>query len=544
MQPQHSSSPVRPSKEVPFRRALISVSDKTGVADFAKGLEEFGIEIISTGGTAKFLTQNGVKVKQISEYTGFPEIFEGRVKTLHPMIHGGILFRRNNEGDIRTVTELGLKQIDIVAINLYPFEEVIKKQNVDLTEVIENIDIGGPALIRSAAKNYMSVAVIVDPNDYNVILSEMKEKGSISEETRFNLMKKAFKRTARYDSTIEMFFEKLARLHGSTPDLVPEFPDNLHLYFEKIQDLRYGENPHQKAAVYRDPASSTCIADAKQLSGKKQMGYNNILDTDAAYALIREFKNENASIIIKHTNPCGGAVGSTLLESLLKALKTDPVSAYGGVYGFSRKVDVKVAQELSKHFMDVILAPGYDEEALEILSQKKNCRILDVTDVINSNNKSSGTKDFRSVLGGMLYQDADEKPFDLSAMTFPTTRKPTEEELKAALFSFKFVRHVKSNAITITTSTQLLGVGAGQMSRVDSCRLAIQKAREAGSSVKGAAMASDAFLPFRDSIDVAGEAGVSVVIQPGGSIRDDEIIKAANEYNIAMIFTGIRCFKH
>jgi phosphoribosylaminoimidazolecarboxamide formyltransferase / IMP cyclohydrolase len=543
LQPQHNGGSVQPSgNHGAVKRALISVSDKTGIVDFARNLESMGIEILSTGGTAKFLAQNGVKVQEVSDYTGFPEILGGRVKTLHPKVHGGILYRRDNEDDLRTVADLGLKRIDLVAIDLYPFEEVIKKKDVALSEAVENIDIGGPALIRSAAKNYPNVTIIVDPSDYSGILQELKEKGGISDKTRFNLMKKAFRRTARYDSTIETFFDNLAEHDGNHS--ITEFPENFHLYFEKIQDLRYGENPHQKAAVYRDPVAPVCIADAKQLSGKKQMGFNNILDSDAAYALIREFRGENASVIIKHTNPCGGAVGTTLLESFRKALQTDPVSAYGGVYGFSGKVDAEVAQELSNHFMDVILAPGYEHEALEILSKKKNCRILDVTDIWLANHGPFNAKDFRSVLGGMLYQEADDKPLDLRSLTIPTIRKPNEEELKAALFSFKFVRHVKSNAITLTNSTQLLGVGAGQMSRVDSCRLAIQKASDAGLSTTGSAMASDAFLPFRDSIDVAGKAGVSIIMQPGGSIRDEEIVRAANENNMAMIVTGIRCFKH
>ncbi|HJX23921.1 MAG TPA: bifunctional phosphoribosylaminoimidazolecarboxamide formyltransferase/IMP cyclohydrolase [Candidatus Bathyarchaeia archaeon] len=525
------------------KRALISVSDKTGVADFAKALEGLGIEIISTGGTSRFLVQSGVHVREISDFTGFPEILNGRVKTLHPKVHGSILFRRNNEEDRKIVEALGLEQIDLVAVNLYPFEEVTKRQGVDLEEAVENIDIGGPALIRSAAKNYRSLTVVVDPHDYDPLLEELREKGAISSDTRFRLMKKAFRRTALYDSAIEAFFEKVSQPTRSS-SLDQEFPERLMIQFDKIQDLRYGENPHQRAAVYKDPASPICIADAKQLSGKKQLGYNNILDADAAYSLIREFRGEIASIIIKHTNPCGGAIGDTLLESLLKALQTDPVSAYGGVYAFSSKVDIGIARELSNHFMDVILAPGYEPEALELLSQKKNCRILDITELLRINGGFSGTKEFRSVLGGMLYQEPDEAAFDPDMIIVPTSRKPNDTEIKAALFGLKFVKHVKSNAITLTTPKQLLGVGAGQMSRVDSCKLAIQKAREAGSNPAGSAMASDAFLPFRDVVDVAAEAGVSVIIQPGGSIRDDEIVKAADEKGLAMMLTGRRSFRH
>jgi len=527
-----------------IRHALLSVFDKKGIVEFAKGLQSLGVELLSTGGTARILSKEGVEVEEVAEYTGFPEILQGRVKTLHPKIHGGILFRRGRREDEDSISRHGIKPIDLVVVDLYPFEEIVKKHAVKLEEIVEMIDIGGPALIRSAAKNYSDVAVVVDPSDYAKIIDELEAtKGVLSDQTRFGLMKKAFERTAHYDLAIAGFFDRF----GAVSDVkqISEFPQEITLDFVKIQDLRYGENPHQRAAVYKDSASRICIAEAKQLAGKKSLSYTNILDADAAYALIRELKDDCATVIVKHTNPCGGAIGETLGESYRKALAADPISAFGGIYAFGREVDEETAEAMSQQFIEVVLAPGYSAEALEILSKKENRRILDVAALMKAEGGSSAAmKSFRSVLGGMLYQDMDEILIDEDRLSVPTKRKPSEEEERALIFGWKFVKHVKSNAIVLSSSTQLIGVGAGQMSRVDSCKIALQKAEEAGLDVEGVSMASDAFLPFRDSIDLAARAGVISVIQPGGSIRDGEVVRAADEHDMAMIFTGLRHFKH
>ena len=526
-----------------IRLALLSVFDKTGIVEFARGLQSFGVELLSTGGTARLLSQEGIKVKEAAEYTGFPEILQGRVKTLHPRIHGGILFRRGRREDEDSISRHGIKPIDLVAVNLYPFEEIIMKHGVQLEEVVEMIDIGGSTLIRSAAKNYNDVAVVVDPSDYAKIIEELKAtKGMLSSHTRFSLMKKAFERTAHYDLAIASFFDRFGKV--SDVKQLSEFPQEISLDFVKVQDLRYGENPHQRAAVYKDSTSRICIAEAKQLAGKKSLSYTNILDADAAYTLIRELKDDCATVIVKHTNPCGGAIGETLVESYRKALATDPVSAFGGIYAFSRKVDEETAEAMSQQFIEVILAPGYSAEALEILSEKENRRVLDVTALMEAEGRSPAAKSFRSILGGMLHQDLDEILIDEDRLSMPTKRKPSVEEKRALFFGWKFVKHVKSNAIVLSTSSQLIGVGAGQMSRIDSCKIALQKAEEAGLDAKGVSLASDAFLPFRDSIDLAASAGIKSVIQPGGSIRDDEVVRAADEHNMAMIFTGLRHFRH
>jgi len=524
--------------------ALLSVFDKTGIVEFARELQSLGVKLLSTGGTARLLSQEDIEVEEVAEYTSFPEILQGRVKTLHPKIHGGILFRRGRREDEDSISRYGIKPIDLVAVDLYPFEEIITRRGVQLDEIIEMIDIGGPALIRSAAKNYNDVAVVVDPSDYAKIIDELKAtKGMLSNQTRFNLMKKAFERTAHYDLAIAGFFDRFGLV--SDVKQLSDFPQEISLGFVKIQDLRYGENPHQRAAVYKDSTSRICIVEAKQLAGKKSLSYTNVLDVDAAYTLIRELKDDCATVIIKHTNPCGGAIGKTLAESYRKALATDPISAFGGSYAFSREVDEETAEAMSQQFIEVILAPGYSAEALKILSKKENRRILDVAALMKAEGGSpAGVKSFRSILGGMLYQDLDEILIDEDRLSVPTRRKPSEEEKRALIFGWKLVKHVKSNAIVLSTSTQLIGVGAGQMSRVDSCKIALQKAKEAGLDVKGVSMASEAFLPFRDSIDLAASAGVSSVIQPGGSIRDDEVVRAADEHGMAMIFTGLRHFRH
>jgi len=524
--------------------ALLSVFDKTGIVEFAGELQSLGVKLLSTGATARLLSQENIQVEEVAEYTSFPEILQGRVKTLHPKIHGGILFRRGRREDEDSISRYGIKPIDLVAVNLYPFEEIIARRGVQLDEIIEMIDIGGSTLIRSAAKNYNDVAVVVDPSDYAKVIDELKAtKGVLSDQTRFNLMKKAFERTAHYDLAIAGFFNRFGTVSNVTR--LSEFPQEISLDFVKIQDLRYGENPHQRAAVYKDSTARICIAEAKQLAGKKSLSYTNILDADAAYALILELKDDCATVIVKHTDPCGGAVGETLAESYRKALATDPVSAFGGIYAFSREVDEETAEAMSQQFIEVILAPGYSAEALEILSRKENRRILDVTELMKAESGSlAAMKSFRSILGGMLYQDMDDILIDEDRLSVPTRRKPSEEEKRALIFGWKFVKHVRSNAIVLSTSTQLIGVGAGQMSRVDSCKIALQKAKEAGLDVKRVSMASDAFLPFRDSIDLAASAGVSSVIQPGGSIRDVEVVRAADEHDMAMIFTGLRHFKH
>jgi len=522
-------------------RALISVSDKTGIVEFAKSLTRFGIEIISTGGTSKLLKENNVSVTEISEYTGFPEILDGRVKTLHPKIHAGLLYRRDRPEDEQTIRNLGVKPIDIVVVNLYPFEQATS-QSTDIQNAIDNLDIGGPTMIRSAAKNYHSVVIITDPSDYQKVTEELERSGGIiSEPTRFQLMLKAFERTASYDVAIQSFFQERAKEQGLRSDWPAA--KRLLMNFEKIQDLRYGENPHQKAAVYRDVSAITCIATANQVAGEKELSFTNLLDADAAYRLILEFKEENATVIIKHTNPCGVAKGPTIAESCRLALRTDPISAFGGVYAFTKPVDVETASILEDKFVELILAPGYEPDALKMLSSKKNRRILDLTEFWN-NGKENVEKDFKRVLGGILYQDRDQSAIDESQLKVVTRRTPTKSELETLLFAWKIVKNVKSNAIVFCSNNQLLGVGAGQMSRVDSCRIAVMKAQEAGMALEGSMMASDAFFPFRDSVDLAGKARVSGIIQPGGSMRDEEVIRAADEYHMIMVFTGVRHFLH
>jgi phosphoribosylaminoimidazolecarboxamide formyltransferase/IMP cyclohydrolase len=528
--------------ERPIQRALLSVFDKKDVVAFAKGLVDLGIEILSTGGTAKTLMENGIKVKEISSYTGFPELLEGRIKSLHPKVHAGVLFRRGNIDDERSVKAQGILPIDLVAVNLYPFEKTVTETPRDQAKIIENIDIGGPALVRAAAKNYINVVVIVDPEDYKPILNELRtHEGNLSPETRLRLAWNAFQRTAEYDAAIKHYFENLQEANIPTEI----FARKIQLEFEKIRDLRYGENPHQKAAVYKEVGARACIAEAKIVSGKKELSYTNILDTDFAFNLIREFEDQIASVIVKHANPCGGAVGETLMESCRKALQTDPVSAFGGIYAFSREVDVEMANFLSNQFVEVTIAPGYTNEALKILSKRENRRILDSTQLVETmRSERLGGKSFRSILGGMLYQETDDILLDEKRMSIPTKRKPTDEEMKALLFGWKFVKHVRSNAIVLASPTQLIGVGAGQMSRVDSCKIAISKAQDAGLKTVGTALASDAFLPFRDTVDQAKKAGITAIIEPGGSLRDKEVIEAADEYDMTIVFTGIRHFRH
>ena len=522
-----------------IRTAILSVYDKTGIVELASELRKLGVELLSTGGTAKLLLGNGISVRQISDYTGFPEILDGRVKTLHPKIHAGLLFRREYTEDEATVRKLEIQPIDMVVVNLYPFVKATAESN-DLNNALENIDIGGPTMIRAAAKNYRNVAVVTDPADYPKILSEIKSSGQLSEGIRLELMLKAFERTAAYDVAISTFFTRFALKQGVRSDWPG--PGRLLMSFEKLKDLRYGENPHQKATVYRDTRSQFCIASANQVAGEKELSYTNILDADAAYRLIMEFRDEVATMIIKHTNPCGVARGGSLVESCQKALATDPLSAFGGVYAFTRIVDSDTANLLADKFVELILAPGYQPEALKSLSSKKNRRILDVTSALALDRQ--GEKNHRGIFGGILYQDSDQLLLDKKNLKVVTKRAPSAEEEQALMFAWKLVKHVKSNAIVLCSKDQLVGVGAGQMSRVDSCKIALMKAKEAGLQVKGTVMASDAFLPFRDSVDLMSKEGVTAIIQPGGSIRDSEVIQAADEFGMTMLFTGIRHFRH
>lgn len=535
-----------------IRRALISVSDKEGLAVFAKGLIGFGIEIISTGGTARYLKDQGVAVRDVSDLTGFPEILDGRVKTLHPKVHGGILGRRDYPSHQEQMKRHGIEPIDLVVVNLYPFEGTISKAGCTLEEAVEQIDIGGPAMIRSAAKNFHDVAVVVDPDDYPKILEELQRyHGALSPETRMRLATHAFTHTARYDSIISRYLE--TRLSGETPVL---FPQILDLKFEKVQNLRYGENPHQLAAFYRDlmpdqtgaVTFEPSVSKARQLHGK-EMSFNNFLDANSALELVKEFSEPTAvptTVIVKHNNPCGVAASESLVEAYRMAKTTDPVSAFGGVAAFNKHVDSETAREIATTFMEVVVAPGFDEEALEVLRKKKDLRLLEIGPI--SQHQSHGM-DFRRVVGGLLLQERDlGRIEDIKQFRVVTTRRPTEEEYQGLAFAWKVAKHVKSNAIVFARAdfedrqaSQTIGIGAGQMSRVDSVRLAAQKAVL---PVSGCVMASDAFFPFRDGLDEAAKAGVKAVIEPGGSIRDEEVIKAANEHGMAMVFTGMRHFRH
>jgi phosphoribosylaminoimidazolecarboxamide formyltransferase/IMP cyclohydrolase len=523
--------------------ALLSVYDKTGLLDFARGLRDIGVDLLSTGGTAQMLSENGLRVREISDYTEFPEILGGRVKSLHPKIHAGLLYRRDNQNDRETVEKLGIRPIDMAVVNLYPFEKVTARK-VDLAEAIENIDIGGPTMIRAAAKNYQNVAVLTDPSDYSDVLKELKSSGgSLSDVTNFKLMLKAFERTAAYDATISSFFNQVALERGVRSDWPA--PSRLLMSFEKLQDLRYGENPHQKAAVYRECPSQACIATARLAAGQKELSYTNILDADAAYSLLRELRDRPTTVIIKHTNPCGVGRGANLADSCRKALETDPVSAFGGIFAFTRAVDLETATILADKFVELVLAPGYDPEAMKRLSSKKNRRIIDLSEIssIDENNPRS-EKTFRKIHGGMLYQDSDDLLIDEQKLKTVTKRQPTVDEKESLLFAWTIVKHTKSNAIVIGSRDQLVGIGAGQMSRVDSCKIAIAKAKDAKLQTTGSVMASDAFLPFRDSVDLMAAAGVTAIIQPGGSINDEEVINATNEFGMAMLFSGLRHFAH
>ncbi len=521
-----------------IRNALISVYNKEGIVTLARGLSRLGINILSTGGTARFLLDHRIPVKRISDYTSFPEILEGRVKTLHPKIHAGILAIRSKKKHLVDIKRLGIEPIDIVIANLYPFEKTASIKGIGLNEVLEMIDIGGPSMVRAAAKNFRHVTIIVDPADYLLVLSELRVKGNISLKMKFALAIKAFQHTANYDMTIHSFFSRIQRPRSpKTERVVPFFPEKFQCPYQKVQELRYGENPHQKAALYNEMFEHTAsISTAEKIQGK-ELSFNNITDLDAGLSLVTEFQKP-ACVIIKHTNPCGVAIGKNISTAYKKALETDPVSAFGSVIAFNREVNKATSQALTKHFVEGIIAPSFNRDALKILSAKKNLRLMKAGNL--RNHKKVGL-DMKKINGGILLQEWDTISEDIGKARVVTKRKPTIEELRTLAFAWKVVKHVKSNAIVFAKKNQTISVGAGQMSRVDSVRLCISKA---SLPTKGACMASDAFFPFRDGIDEAARAGITAVIQPGGSIRDQEVIKAANEKGIAMLFTGIRHFKH
>ena len=511
-----------------IKRALISVSDKTGVVEFAKKLHECGIEIISTGGTMKTLMAAGIPVRYVSDVTGFPEIMDGRVKTLNPYIHGGILAVRDNPAHIAAMEKHNILAIDLVVVNLYPFRQTIEKPGVSLEDAVENIDIGGPAMIRAASKNYKYVTVVVNPAKYNDVLGQLAKNGEVSEKFRMVLAKEAFSHTAEYDACIANY---LAGQLGEG-----QFPNTVHLVYEKIQPLRYGENPQQQAAFYREKHfTGAGVANARQLHGK-ELSFNNIVDVEAAYSIVAEF-DKPAAAIIKHTNPCGTGVGNDLSEAYTKAYEADPMSAYGSIVALNREVDVVTAVQISKLFVEAVIAPGFSEDALAILSKKQNIRLL-VSDKLKTGSKQV---DIKTVSGGMLIQERDMATEIHGDMKVVTKRQPSSEEWEQLMLAWKVVKHVKSNAIVVAGDDQTLGVGAGQMNRVGSAAIALN---QAGEKAKGAVLTSDAYLPFRDTVDVAAKAGITAIIQPGGSIRDDESIQAADEHGIAMVFTGVRHFKH
>jgi phosphoribosylaminoimidazolecarboxamide formyltransferase/IMP cyclohydrolase len=514
-------------------RALISVSNKEGILDFAKGLSKLGIEILSTGGTAKLLRDGGVKVKDVSEFTGFPEMLDGRVKTLHPKVHGGLLGKRSNPEHVKQMKAHGIEPIDLVIVNLYPFEQTVAKPGCTLEEAIENIDIGGPTMLRSAAKNYTDVAVVVSPRDYGRVLEEIQKAGEVSVKTRFELCRTVFLHTARYDSAISAY------LDGQVPaEEKTRFPNILTLQFEKVQNLRYGENPHQQGAFYREfGRKEPSVSNATQLQGK-EMSFNNFLDANSALELVKEY-DQTAAVIVKHNNPCGVATANALAEAYRKARDCDPVSAFGGVIAFNRMVDLETAKEITATFVEVVVAPEFAPDALEELKRKKDVRLLDVGPKVTGTPEGM---DMKKIVGGLIYQDRDlGKIADIRSLRVATKRMPTDDEYGALAFAWKVCKHVKSNAIIFTTRDQTIGIGAGQMSRLDSVRIAVMKAQF---PLKGTVLASDAFFPFRDGLDEAAKAGVTAVIQPGGSLKDDEIIKAANEHGIAMVMTGMRHFRH
>ena len=515
-----------------IQRAILSVTDKTGLVDFARQLEGLGVELISTGGTAKLLRDSGIRVKDISDLTGFPEMLDGRVKTLHPKVHGGILHRREDPAHRTAVAEHGIQPIDMVVVNLYAFEKTAAKTGVAFEELVENIDIGGPSMIRSAAKNFQDVAVVTSPADYETLAEEMQRSGGeLSSSTKWRLAQRAFATTAAYDSAIASTLERVNANGHFELRPAEGFPATFRMSFRKVTDLRYGENPHQKAAMYSD-GSAAGVANGKQLQGK-ELSYNNIVDLQAAWDLAQEFE-EAVVAIIKHTNPCGTATGKSLLEAYKKALECDPVSAFGGVIGVNRIIDGAAAEEMAKLFLEVIAAPGFEDAAKAKFAAKKNLRLVEIVP-----SKQKWT--LKNVSGGMLVQEADVRPLSDADLKVVTKHPPTPEQKRALLFGWKVCKHVKSNAIVYVRDGQTVGVGAGQMSRVDSCKIGAMKAQL---PLKGTVAASDAFFPFPDGVEEIARVGATAIIQPGGSVRDQEVIEAADRHGMAMIFTGVRHFRH
>jgi len=522
-----------------IKRALISVSDKSGLEDFVKGLDGLGVEILSTGGTAKLIGGLGIKVRKVSDYTGFPEMLSGRVKTLHPKIHGGLLALRENKGHMDQVQKHSIELIDMVVVNLYPFEKTVAKDGVKFEEAIENIDIGGPSMLRSAAKNFKDVVVVCNPDRYKEILEDLKKNnGSLSDGLHLRLGVEVFEKTSKYDTAIYNYLKGKSNVAPSGPEAKDAgFPDELGLSFEKVQGLRYGENPHQKAGFYRDKNINVVgISNAKQLQGK-ELSFNNIIDLDAALEIVKGFKNPAASVI-KHTNPCGAAQGDSLEKAYIDALDCDRVSAFGSIVGLNRKCDKATAEAItSAGFTECVIAPQYESGALDVFKTKKNLRVIEVGELKGIEKDY----DLKKVVGGVLIQDRDILNIGEKDLKVATKKKPTDKEIKSLLFGWKIVKHVRSNAIVLCSGTKTVGIGAGQMSRVDSMIIAIRKSN--GRS-KGATCASDAFFPKEDAIQEAKKAGITSIIQPGGSIRDNDVIKACDEAGISMVFTGARHFKH
>ncbi len=523
-------------------QALISVSDKSGVLEFARELAGLNIKLLSTGGTASLLREAGLEVTDVAEHTGFPEMLDGRVKTLHPKVHGGILARRDLPEHMATIAEHDIGRIDLVVVNLYPFQQTVARPDCTLEDAIENIDIGGPTMVRAAAKNHGNeaggVGIVTDPADYAEIIAELKSgAGKLSYKTRFALAVKAFTHTARYDSAISNHLTALVT--NEVGDVSKQtYPERFQLAFDKVQNLRYGENPHQSAAFYREPsAPEGAIASYAQVQGK-ELSYNNIADADAAWECVKSF-DAGACVIVKHANPCGVAIGDTPLEAYKKAFSTDPTSAFGGIIAFNTEVDRAAAQAVSAQFLEVLIAPSYTADALELLRAKQNVRVLTCP-----LGKPASAFDYKRVGGGLLVQSADEARIQIADLKVVTKRAPTETEMRDMLFAWRVAKYVKSNAIVYCRDGMTIGVGAGQMSRVDSARIAKIKAENAGLQIAGCVVASDAFFPFRDGLDVLAQAGATAVIQPGGSMRDAEVIAAADEQNIAMVFTGFRHFRH
>jgi phosphoribosylaminoimidazolecarboxamide formyltransferase/IMP cyclohydrolase len=527
-------------------RALLSVSDKTGIVELAQSLHALGVSLISTGGTAKLLAESGLPVTEVAELTGFPEMLDGRVKTLHPKVHGGLLARRDLPEHMAALQVHGIDIIDILVVNLYPFEATVAKPGCTLEDAIENIDIGGPAMVRSAAKNWKDVAVLTDASQYATVLDELKTNGKLSDKTRFALSVAAFNRISQYDGAISDYLSSIEIEAGATVPKRSEYPVQSNSRFVKLQELRYGENPHQTAAFYRDlhPAPGSLVT-AKQLQGK-ELSYNNIADADAAWECVKGF-DAPACVIVKHANPCGVAVGKDALESYSKAFQTDPTSAFGGIIAFNRPVDKAAAEAVSKQFVEVLMAPGYSEEALAIFKAKANVRVLEIALPPGGStawDKGQNVTDIKRIGSGLLMQSADNYVLSRADLKVVTTLQPTEQQLDDLMFAWKVAKFVKSNAIVFCKDGMTLGVGAGQMSRLDSARIASIKAGHAQLSLQGTAVASDAFFPFRDGLDVVVDAGATCVIQPGGSMRDPEVIAAANERGVVMVTTGVRHFRH